>query len=106
MKYEELESSQKNHVNGVLSKFMDVYIRNNLTWTPEQMYVDFLKKIKDEHKNGNYGALAYQNGEFIELYKIGSTWLETDEAGVYILNKFTVKYNKNKKTCKERFSFD
>ena len=59
MKYEELDSSQKEHVNGVSSKFMDVHIRNNLIWTPAQMYEAFLKKIQEDHKNGYYGTLHY-----------------------------------------------
>ena len=101
MKYEELNPSQKSHVNGVLSKFMDVYIRNNLIWTPEQMYVAFLNKIKEEHKNGYYGMLRYENGTYTEPFRVGSAWLETDEAREYILNKFTTKYNKNNKLARK-----
>ena len=101
MNYEELDSRQKCHVNGVLSKFMDVYIRNNLIWTPEQMCVAFLEKIKDEHESGNYGVLHYENGKYTEPYRIGSEWLESEEAKTYILSKFTAKYNKNKKLARK-----
>lgn len=33
------------HVNGVISKFMDNYIRNNLIWTPVQMYAAFIRRL-------------------------------------------------------------
>lgn len=102
MKYEELPSDQKSHVNGVMSKFMDVYIRNNLIWTPEQMYVALMQKIKEEHKNGYFGGQYYnENGVWSEPYRVGSEWLETDEARLYILKKFTAKYLKNKKLARK-----
>ncbi len=101
MTYNDLESEQKAHVNGVLAKFMDAYIRTHLIWTPEQMYVDFLKKIKAQHSQGDYGKCEIQGAKLIYLYKKGNLWLETEDAKFYIMDKFTKKYRKNKKLARK-----
>ena len=45
MRYEELGSEQKMHVNGVISKFMDNYIRNNLIYIEKQP-IDFIANLQ------------------------------------------------------------
>ena len=101
MRYEELGSEQKMHVNGVISKFMDNYIRNNLIWTPEQMYVAFYKEIETQHKKGWYGCQQKVNGEWIFPYYEGNSWLTTSEAKEYIMQKFAAKYIKNNKLARK-----
>ena len=80
MKYSELESLQKQHVNGVLSQFMDSYIRTHLIWTPEQMYEALYEMIDQQHKEGYYGGRCYINGRWEEPYTVGNTWITTPDA--------------------------
>ena len=101
MRYEELGSEQKMHVNGVLSKFMDNYIRNNLIWTPEQMYVALYKEIDAQHRNGWYGSKQMVNGEWIFPYYEGNAWITTSEAKDYIMKKFDANYVKNNKLARK-----
>lgn len=101
MRYEELGSEQKMHVNGVISKFMDNYIRNNLIWTPEQMYAAFYKEIDAQHRSGWYGCKQMVNGEWIFPYYEGNSWLTTSEAKDYIMQKFATKYVKNNKLARK-----
>ena len=101
MRYEELGKEQKMHVNGVLSRFMDNYIRNNLIWTPEQMYAALYKEIDFQHKNGWYGGKQKVNGEWIFLYYEGNTWITTSEAKEFIIQKFQTKYVKNNKLARK-----
>lgn len=101
MKYEQLSSKQKMHVNGVISKFMDNYIRNNLIWTPEQMYSALYKQVMAEHKRGWYGCKQLVDGEWIFPYYEGNLWLTTCEAKDYIMKKFEVKYIKNNKLARK-----
>jgi hypothetical protein len=101
MKYEELGSDQKMHINGVISKFMDEFIRNNLIWTPEQMYVAFYKKIDAEHRNGWYGSKQMVNGKWVSPYYKGNFWLTTNDAKDYIMKKFETKYDKNTKLARK-----
>lgn len=101
MKYEELSSEQKMHVNGVISKFMDNYIRNNLIWMPEQMYVAFYREVAAQHKNGWYGSRSLVNGQWISPYYEGNAWLTTSDAKEYIMKKFETKYNKNNKLARK-----
>lgn len=100
MKYEDLGKEQKMHVNGVLSKFMDNYIRNNLIWTPEQMYVALYKEIDAQHRNGWYGCQEMVNGEWIFPYYEGNLWITTSDAKEYIIKKFEAKYVKNNKLAR------
>lgn len=102
MKYTELEPEQKMHVNGVLAKFMDNYIRNNLVWTPEQMYCALYEEIEEEHRKGIYGCQMYINGEYISPYYVGSAWITSDDAKEYILNKFNSKYEKNNRLARKK----
>lgn len=100
MKYNELESEQKMHVNGVLAQFMDNFIRNNLTWTPEQMYVALYEEISEQHKKGYYGCSMYVDGEWTTPYYVGNAWITSEDAKEYILDKFNKKYEKNKKLAR------
>lgn len=101
MRYEELGREQKMHVNGVIAKFMDNYIRNNLIWTPEQMYVALYKEIDAQHRRGWYGNQELINGEWISPYYEGNSWITTSEAKDYIMNKFEAKYIKNSKLAQK-----
>lgn len=101
MRYEELDNKQKMHVNGVLSKFMDNYIRNNLIWTPEQIYVALCKEIDVQHRSGRYGCKKLLDGEWVYPYYEGNSWITTSEAKDYIMKKFEEKYNKNKKLARK-----
>lgn len=101
MKYSELDSMQKQHVNGVLSQFMDQYIRTHLIWTPEQMYEALYEMIDQQHKEGYFGARTYRNGKWEEPYAVGSKWITTEDAKSYIISKFETKYLKNKKLARK-----
>ena len=101
MKYSELESLQKQHVNGVLSQFMDSYIRTHLIWTPEQMYEALYEMIDQQHKEGYYGGRCYVKGRWEEPYTVGNKWITTPDAKDYIISKFETKYQKNKKLARK-----
>lgn len=101
MKYEDLDSKQKMHVNGVISKFMDNYIRNNLVWTPEQMYIALYKEIDAQHKNGCFGHMELINGKWIYPYYVGNNWITSNDAKNYIMEKFNNKYIKNNKLARK-----
>lgn len=101
MKYSELDSLQKQHVNGVLSQFMDNYIRTHLIWTPEQMYEALYEMVDQQHKEGCYGLRSYKNGKWEEPYVVGSKWITSPDAKSYIIGKFETKYQKNKKLARK-----
>jgi len=65
LRYEDFLPKDKMHINGVISKFMDAYVRDHLVWTPEQMYVDFISYLKENHLNGWFGNGEYINGELV-----------------------------------------
>ncbi|EOU2126220.1 hypothetical protein C4D39_03275 [Clostridium perfringens] len=102
MKFNELEKKQQNHINGVLAKYMDQYIRNHLVWTPEQMYSEFMDMITERHNNGNYGGIYYINGKEVCIFKEGEIWLVSDEGKKLIKERFAKKYNKNKKLASKK----
>lgn len=102
MEYKDLKPDQKMHVNGVLAKFMDDYIRNHLIWTPEQMYVALYEEITEQHDNGWYGCKQYIDGEWVFPYYEGNSWITTEDAKEYILKKFTDKYIKNNKLARKK----
>lgn len=101
MKYEELDNKQKMHINGVISKFMDNYIRNHLIWTPEQMYVAFYEEIHTQHREGCFGHMELIDGKWIYPYYVGNKWLTTADAKSYIMHKFETKYIKNNKLARK-----
>lgn len=102
MDYSSLPPAQKRHVNGVLAKFMDRYIRTHLIWTPEQMYQAFYDEMVSQHRAGWYGRQEYRDGRWVSLYREGSEWLTTSDALPYIMEKFTTKYEKNKKLARKK----
>lgn len=102
MKYDELESSQKQHVNGVLSKFMDIYVRTHLVWTPEQMYSDLYEKINKNHKEGYYGSQKFVDGMLISHHYEENKWITSVDAKEYILDKFHTKYITHQKLAKKK----
>jgi hypothetical protein len=102
MKFNELEKKQQNHVNGVLAKYMDQYIREHLVWTPEQMYCDLVTELKKEHSKGWYGNKFYINGEGVFIFKEGNLWMVTDDAKDFIIDRFNKKYEKNKKLARKK----
>ena len=101
MRYDELPSLQKQHVNGVISRFMDNYIRTHLTWTPEQMYEALYEMVDQQHKEGYFGGLSYENGKMVAKYVVGNKWITTEDAKGYILSKYEQKYQKNKKLARK-----
>lgn len=101
MRYEDLATKQKYHVNGVIAKFMDNYIRNNLTWTPEQIYSALYKAVDEQHQKGWYGPKEKIDGEWVDIYYQGNAWLTTPDAKDYIMNMLNKKYEKNKKLARK-----
>lgn len=101
MDYSNLNQSNKNHVNGVLAKHMDSYIRTHKVWTPEQMYEDLIEKLKETHNSGWYGRKQSINGEWVFTYKESELWMVSDYAKSFILDRFNKKYIKNQKLAKK-----
>ncbi|PFF52190.1 hypothetical protein [Bacillus cereus] len=95
MHYNDFETKSKRYISGVISKYMDSYIRENLIWTPEQMYVDFLEYKKDSHEKGWYGSRLRIDGEWVSPNKEEELWLVSEEAESLIMDRFTKKYHKN-----------
>lgn len=102
MNFYDLDKKQQNHINGVLAKYMDAYIRNHLVWTPEQMYCDLIDELKESHNKGWYGAKYRINDEWVFVFKEGQLWMVTKEAEQFIMDRFNKKYKKNKKLARKK----
>lgn len=87
--YKELNKSQQSHINGVISRYMDIYIRKNLVWHPEQMYREFVKHLKDNHSRGYFGI------EGNDIYKDAQLWMVNVKNKDFILNRFNDKYERH-----------
>lgn len=101
MKYEELCSKQKQYVNGVVSKFMDTYIRNHFVWTPEQMYLELYKEIKKRIKEEEKRNIEFVDDEFRISDLKYDLWIVSYDAKEYIMEKYKKKYNQNNKLARK-----
>lgn len=94
MDFKDLDKQQQNHINGVIAKYMDTYIRNHLVWTPEQMYCDLMDELEEQHRQGWYGYKQKINNEWIFPFKEGELWMVTEYSKQFIINRFKNKYEK------------
>ena len=108
--FDELNTIQKNFINGKISQFTDAYIRKFKVWTPNQILFDFNEKIQQNIAENHYLTnekykkyLTEKNIKDEELRLEAINWLITQNGNEYALCKFTEKYEKN--TCiAEKFS--
>lgn len=101
MKYTDFPKGQQQYINGVLSQHMDAYIRKHKIWTPEQMYEDLMEKKLINHKKGWFGPKRSINGVLTLTSEVSERWIVSVDARDFILERFTKKYEKNRKLAKK-----
>lgn len=90
------------HINGVVAKYMDSYVRDHLVWTPEQLCADFVAYLKKLHSRGCYGDYELIDGEIAPLHKDGQLWMVSSDANTYLMDKFNRKYEKHKVLARKK----
>ena len=93
----ELTLKRKQKINGILSQYMDAYIRQNKVWTPQQMLESFCEKTENDIQNNNpiinLPASMLQN---IKERQQLNKWLLLEEGKLLALQMFQNKYQKDK----------
>lgn len=102
LNYADFPKAQQQYINGVLSQHMDAYIRKHKIWTPEQMYEDLMEKKLLNHKKGWFGPKRFIDGVLQSTNEVSERWLVSECARSFILERFTKKYEKNKKLAKKK----
>ncbi|RAP26645.1 hypothetical protein C2W64_01361 [Brevibacillus laterosporus] len=102
MNYNDFSIEEQHHINGVIAKYMDTYIRVKLVWTPEQMYCDLLEQLKAEHATGWYAYKSKVDGEWVFPMKQAQLWMVSDDGRDFIISRFTAKYERNKKLARKK----
>jgi len=93
MEYNELSTKEKQSVNGKIAQYMDVYIRQNKVWTPEQMCFDFLHEKNEEYNTKWFATIA--DGVRRVTLKNSLSWLISPIGQKYVLERMNNKYIKD-----------
>lgn len=94
MKYSDLPLKEKQTINGKIAQFMDVYIRKNQVWLPEEMLNAFLADISQQHHSGYwYNSIDPVRSNII---KNSLTWILSIEGQAHIMRMIVVKHDKDK----------
>ncbi|OYX85390.1 MAG: hypothetical protein B7Y83_04860 [Flavobacteriales bacterium 32-34-25] len=101
--FENFEKIQKNFLNGKISQFIDVYIRQNKVWSAEQIHSEFLEKINSELKNGDHlidpkyeHLVSEENKQVVEKKILALNWLTTENGKILTINLFNRKIQNTK----------
>lgn len=95
MKYSDLESHNRNYINGKISQYVDAYIRQHKVWTPDQMLESFADKMKSLVEQGQH-TICYEHGVESWTSKISDKWLLSKEGQTLAYERMTKKYKKDK----------
>ncbi len=95
MKYSDLDKRYKHFVNGKISQYMDAYIRQHKVWTPEQMHIDFFLMVDVENSRSEY-TRYFEKGIETWTSEYPMKWLTSKEGKELALEKFKLKYEKDK----------
>ncbi len=93
MKYANLPIKEKQTINGKISQFMDVYIRKNQVWFPEDMFRDFLQDISHQHLSGYW----YSGTDPVRtaIIKNSLQWILSVAGQDHVLGKIKAKHAKD-----------
>lgn len=93
MDYNELTTKEKQSVNGKIAQYMDVYIRQNKVWTPEQMCIDFLNEKKKECSSKWFATIT--DSVRRKTLENSLSWLLSPIGQKHVLERMNNKYIKD-----------
>lgn len=102
MDFGDFSKFEQNFLNGKLGVFADKYVRMRVVWTPDQLADDFLKHIEKELVDDIIYLQNFNDNRRPGFNPIRSMeWLSSAKGHAWVLNKATIKYNKDKDVARK-----
>jgi hypothetical protein len=100
MKYKELDKKIQNQINGIISQYIDAYIRKHKVWTPLQMFEFFYEKLKKDILDWKIflkekPKMYWQNEKSLD-------WLDSAEGREFSIERFEKKYKNDIKVASRK----